>query len=303
MTLSIIHKGVINGQKSLNMNSKNLTRNVLSTVFSFFTFITMTLFIICSVVFGTILNPHYINYEIKKSNYCERILKSVNEEYESIGNPGGFDSNVMTHLVDLDQVKKDVFQYTDVIFGEKDENVVAVGVYDQIYQKLKSDIQRRGIKITEEIEESLQYTSKCCYNVYLRDVKFPFVLQLRSFLGKLKTPVLIALLALLAVNIFLIIFIFLINPRNKRNFLRYVIYSLLASSLFLVFISIAFFSYGKISRLAVYEVLYYFLMSYINDIFLCFLICSFAVFLALGLAFVLYKKTKKGNNVAAKHMK
>lgn len=297
-------KGAINGQKSRIMDSKNLTRNIISTLFSFISSITMTLLMICLVALVTIFNPNYINYEINKSGYCERILKSINEEFVSLGIPSGFDFNIMTHLVDLEQVKKDVMQYTDVIYGESEENLVAVGVYDKIYSQLKNDAQRREIKITKEFDDSLQYTSDLCYDIYVRSANFPYILQLRSFFGKLKMPIFIALIIFLSGTIFLIAFIYLINPKNKCGFLRYVIYSLTSSCIFLAFVSISFFSYGKISRLAVYEVLYYFLMSYINDIFLCLLISCLIIILLLSTCIILYRKSNiYGHKVKAKHMK
>lgn len=291
------------GRLSYFMNDKKLIRKAISTLFSFMSSVTMTLSLLCLVIICTLMNRSYMNFEINKSGFCERLLDEVNVNFESLGIPGGFSSDVMTNLVDIDQVRKDIYQYTDVIYSEKESNPVAEGVDDKIYDKLKSDLESRNIAVDEEMSESLDYLTGNCFDVYYNTVVFPFTSQIKSMLTKRIKVVSIVFFVLLAFTIFLKAFIFLINPKDKRSALQYVIYSLTASLIYILFISGSLFSYSKINRFSVYEALYYFTMSYVKDLFFCVLMSSILVIVFLLASIYIYNKIDKDKKISyeAKH--
>lgn len=280
----------------MNTAGQSKIRFLISILFSFFTSLFIFIFSLLLIVNATFLNLDFMNKQISKSSYCENALNEVKETFISYGAASSFDADFFDSVLELNQVKLDVYHMALQLYSNGNSQVDTDKFNTDLYNKLTENVKARNIEITPEVDTALQYLAQTCTDTYRQYISLPFITEIAPVLSKLQQPLQIALFIMLGLILFLSVFIFLIN-RWKHRVVRYYIYSIGGSVLMLLALPLLAILSGKITKVAfMSKSLYYLAVTYMNSFFSLFFGFAIGLSVLLILLLLLYRSMTKNLN-------
>lgn len=253
------------------MNKKSTAEKAVSILISFLISLFLFLFACNLIAQCTLLNPDYLRKQLSESHYYENTLAEVENEFSSYASASGFDQKLLDSALDISDLQLSVNQSLNQIYGEEPEQHVAADFQGKLDQILTRNAESRGVSLTEENKNSLQFLAETCSNTYLQDISFPYTKELAEVIGKIKTCLKIPGLLLPMMAAVLAGILFRIN-RWRHRALRACIYAVSGTMLMLAALPAYLYFSGRIGQVSILsKSLYALTVSCANGVLILFL--------------------------------
>ena len=262
-------------------------RNVISGILSFLLCLFLSLLALLVLVQSTLLSPGFMKKQVAKSEYAAHIIEDMEEIFVSYGISSDFDEAFFTSVLSESGVRADIEREIDRMYGAALGGADVDGFKNQLHQKLLANVGSRGIEVTDEVEDALQYLVQVCAETYQEGVSLPLATYASGMLRSVKTPLLMATGGIALLSVFILAFLFFI--RRKKTFCRFAIYAFSGSALTLAAGACLVLFSGRIERISISsKALYYLVTTYATQC-IYFLLMLAGILLALTALFaVLY---------------
>lgn len=177
----------------------------------------------------TLCNPNFLKKQILDSNYISAAEQEMEENFKSYGAAGGFESDVMLSLVNLDMLRNDLLSAVDLLYGQTAQEPDYTVYEEHAYQILTQNIAERNITMTDEITEGVRVLAQTCASDYAQRATIPFLSYLKPLILMVQKITFGAILGIIAASAMCLWLMFALH-RNKRNGLAYTCQSLIAAS-------------------------------------------------------------------------
>ncbi|MCL2014054.1 MAG: hypothetical protein FWG69_03605 [Oscillospiraceae bacterium] len=268
-------------------------RAFLSFALSFAISFCLTSFGFLAVIRVTILNPSYIKFHVERTSYAQNVADEITNHFISYGMSSGFSAEFMSGIIDGRQIKNDIFCEIDNLYSKENVGATVEGFREITYEKLTEDAKNRGIKITRETEQNLNYLADLCKETYTEYVGFGWLSETSRVLIPAKSIVNSALIISGALTMLLIACIFIIQSNRTRRY-RYLIYSAAGSVIVFTAGIITLMVTGFINRIPVGdEGLYKLVVSCANGVLVFISLFAIVIAAAAGIIIALYHRRMK----------
>lgn len=129
----------------------------------------------------TLCNPNFLKKQILDSNYISAAEQEMEENFKSYGAAGGFESDVMLSLVNLDMLRNDLLSAVDLLYGQTAQEPDYTVYEEHAYQILTQNIAERNITMTDEITEGVRVLAQTCASDYAQRATIPFFVLFKAF--------------------------------------------------------------------------------------------------------------------------
>lgn len=177
----------------------------------------------------SLCNSNFLKKQILDSNYLSLAEMEIEENFKSYGAAGGFESDVMLSLVDMEMLHADLFHAVDLLYGQNSQEPDYTAYENRVYQILTENIAQRNITMTDEIDEGVRILAQTCASDYAQRATIPFLSYLKPLIlmvQKITFGALIGIVIACGVCLWLIFGM----QRNKRSGLAYTCQAMIASS-------------------------------------------------------------------------
>lgn len=138
----------------------------------------LVLLAVLGVVACTVCNPRYLRNQVLESGFCKTTLEQLNENYASYGNAGGIPEEVMTGIVTEDQIQQDMFRAVEALYAGDRRLIAHPEVAQAVVEAVESNLEERGIQVTDEIRQAVQEMADGCqvdYDNYVQLIVTPYI--------------------------------------------------------------------------------------------------------------------------------
>ena len=277
----------------MNSKSRYKMRCVISSIFSFLMCLLSFFLIFLIIMKITVLNENFMIKAMDKSNFYYQVKNDSEEQMALYEGASGFNRELFSDIIDIKMIEADAKFIVHSIYSNTNADIDVSELKETLYNEFVEEANRRNIKVTDEINESLKYFAQTCVEEYLNVISIPFNNQLSLLINSFIKPVNIAIIVLSISILFIAIFIFLIS---KWKSLRYYIYALEGEFLFAIIIPAIYFISGKINNiLIINQALRNFVIFYSNMIFYQFIFASLIILFLIIVLMVMYSKLSNKN--------
>lgn len=247
----------------------------------------LALMAVLGVVAFTVCNSRYLRSQVLESGFCAAALEQLNENYTSYGNAGGIPEEVMTGIVTEDQIQQDMFRAVESMY-EGDRRLIAhPEVAETAVEVIESNLEERGIQITDEIHQAVQEMADGCqvdYDNYVQLIVTPYV---APYIARITQMVWIGFAVLAVVCVITLALLLRLQPSGAAR-LRWCINAFSAAALFSLVVPLLFNALVQMERLNLKpETLKMLLASYTHgavNVFFYFALIYVVVVAALAIA-------------------
>lgn len=210
-------------------NSNEVLRKFISTLFSFFLFLAITLvFSIIAIYFGLFNDQHFLD-KMDESNYYNEIYEEVTINISEILSSAKIPKTVGKKVFTLKRVYIDGKNYVEQTISGKDYTIDNVKLRDNLKKSIYNYLDNKNIKLTEELKVSIDEMIELSLKEYQRIVSFKLVDYYTEY--KAQFAKVANILLGIAVIIACVICTLLMFLRKKRyQGIRYILYAILGAS-------------------------------------------------------------------------
>lgn len=177
----------------------------------------------------TLCNANFLKKQILDSNYLSVAEQEMEENFKSYGAAGGFDSDVMLSLVNMEMLHNDLLNAVDLLYGQTTQEPDYTAYEDHVYQILTDNIAQRNITMTDEIQEGVRVLAQTCASDYSQRATIPFLSYLKPLILMVQKITFGAIIGIVVASAVCLWLMFALQ-RNKRSGLAYTCQSLIAAS-------------------------------------------------------------------------
>lgn len=216
-------------------------RSVICAIVSFMMSLAVTITVLCTMLSLTALNPTFAVKTAMHSQYSEHLALELKEEFVSFGSACNIDAeffdSIFTDVITADTIDRD----TEIVLrefytGEVQEKRDTAALEDALYSHLQTYATKKGLALTDEVNENLRgISAELCdvYNAYVSVFSMSVFKTASRMLAKYR-PFGWYAAATGAVFFAVTAVILRLYFQKKKNYLRYFIYAFSASVLMLL---------------------------------------------------------------------
>ncbi|MEG2595182.1 MAG: hypothetical protein RR989_01730 [Ruthenibacterium sp.] len=212
-----------------NTNTSKKRIAWLPAVLSYMLSLLLVMLAIVGMIAVTVCSPRFFKKQIEKSQFSTNVLAELTENYLSYGVVGGFSAQVMESLISADRIQNDMYQTVDRLYDASMTEQSYADLHQKSLDTFVADVKARNYSVTPEVEKGLVSLADACTLDYSSHVGIPFASYLRGIFTKLQDNIWLPLVLLLLLSAVCIILLWM-NVHNKAVRLRYLTYSMTAST-------------------------------------------------------------------------
>lgn len=273
------------------MKQKKIRRNaagpVITGAVAWVLSFLLVLLTVLGVVACTVCNSRYLRSQVLESGFCQATLEQLNENYISYGNAGGIPQEVMTSIVTEDQIQQDMFRAVEALYQGDRRLIAHPEVAEAAVEAIESNLEERGIQLTDEIREAVQEMASGCqvdYDNYVQLIVAPYI---APYMARITQMVWIGFAVLAVVCVIALVLLMRLQPSGAAR-LRWCINAFSAAALFSVVVPLLFNGLIRMDRLNLKpETLKMLVASYTHgavEVFFYFALIYAVVVIALAIA-------------------
>ena len=277
----------------MDSKSRDRMKCVISSILSFLVCLLSFFLIFLIIARITLLNENFIIKAMGKSNFYYQVKNEAEEQMALYEGSSGFSRDFFNDIIDMKMIEVDTRFIVHSIYSNNNANPDVSEFKNTLYNEFVEEANRKGIKVTDETRESLEYFAQTCVDIYLNIIKIPFSNQLSLLINSFIKPVNMAIIVLVVSVLFIGVFIFLIF---RWRSLRYYIYALEGELLFTIIVPAIYFISDSINNIPIInQALRNFAIFYSNMVFYQFIYASIIILLLTVVLMVIYKKISDKN--------
>jgi hypothetical protein len=239
-------------------------RHLISLLLSFFLMLAILMLSVLLLLQFTLLSPSFLDKQINRSNYTDKIKLELEDTFVSYGMSSGFDEEFFLDLLDKDALRADILLEAKSLFKQDAPRADTEIFREDLYEQLIDYVEAHDERLTPEIDEAVNYLADICTEAYSKKISLPLSGRITLGLVSLRKLVFPAIIGTAVFFLIVLIFLIAIHPKKFR-LLPYFVYTLSASALVLCVISLTVLFSGKIERIGISsQSLYVLVTGYLN---------------------------------------
>ena len=219
----------------MNDKTQSVVRTAVSGFISFLISLLVFFLALMLTAVATVGSENFMNSMYEKGEFYRYVTEEIRDEYVNLGIPGGVQEDFFDDAIDEATLYRDVTGQIAAAYRGKSYTVDEQAHKDFLYAKLVQYAEEKDIALTDDVTAGLNHMADLCVEVYTKSVSNVFILQIGKLANRFLAPLLTASGVLIFLIACLIFFLFRLH-RWKHRPVRYLQYSVIASSLMLIIV-------------------------------------------------------------------
>lgn len=144
---------------------------------------TLAVFVMLFTTFG---NVGYMQSCVKSSGYAQSAYDDMVQDFISYGAATGFDADVMTGFMSVDQVESDMQDAVAGLYAKTLTYYTRDNIAEAVYSAMEQATADRGITLEGETKTAVETVAEAVRMEYASYTAVPLVSQLRTLVQKLQ---------------------------------------------------------------------------------------------------------------------
>ena len=178
----------------------------------------------------TILNKDYVEKEINKSDYYEKLSETINEKFKNYIMQSGMEEVIFEGLYTRETLRNDFEKVLDAVYNNKELEIDTIKIREKLDENIKKYASENDIQITVSNSAQITAFEDTIIENYILSIQYSKtgINYLAKGIEKIKTYLNPVKYAVIASFIVLTIVLILINIKEKKKALSYMGITLLA---------------------------------------------------------------------------
>ena len=170
-------------------------------VLSWLSSLILTLLAVFVMLFTTFGNVGYMQSCVKSSGYAQSAYDDMVQDFISYGAATGFDADVMTGFMSVDQVESDMQDAVAGLYAKTLTYYTRDNIAEAVYNAMEQATADRGITLEGDTKTAVETVAEAVRMEYASYTAVPLVSQLRTLVQKLqKVMVCAAVVSMLRIS-------------------------------------------------------------------------------------------------------
>ena len=207
-----------------------MIRKTISYIISFILVLLLLAIIMFQVFYTTILNKDYVEKEINKSDYYEKLSETINEKFKNYIMQSGMEEVIFEGLYTRETLRNDFEKVLDAVYNNKELEIDTIKIREKLDENIKKYASENDIQITVSNSAQITAFEDTIIENYILSIQYSKtgINYLAKGIEKIKTYLNPVKYAVIASFIVLTIVLILINIKEKKKALSYMGITLLA---------------------------------------------------------------------------
>ena len=207
-----------------------MIRKTISYIISFILVLLLLAIIMFQVFYTTILNKDYVEKEINKSDYYEKLSETINEKFKNYIMQSGMEEVIFEGLYTRETLRNDFEKVLDAVYNNKELEIDTINIREKLDENIKKYASENDIQITVSNSAQITAFEDTIIENYILSIQYSKtgINYLAKGIEKIKTYLNPVKYAVIASFIVLTIVLILINIKEKKKALSYMGITLLA---------------------------------------------------------------------------
>ena len=162
-------------------------------VLSWLSSLILALLAVFVMLFTTFGNVGYMQSCVKSSGYAQSAYDDMVQDFISYGAATGFDADVMTGFMSVDQVESDMQDAVAGLYAKPLTYYTRDNIAEAVYSAMEQATADRGITLEGETKTAVETVAEAVRMEYASYTAVPLVSQLRTLVQKLQKVMVIGL--------------------------------------------------------------------------------------------------------------
>ena len=195
----------------MNDKTQSVVRTAVSGFLSFLISLLVFFLALMLTAVATVGSENFMNSMYEKGEFYRYVTEEIRDEYVNLGIPGGVQEDFFDDAIDEATLYRDVTGQIAAAYRGKSYTVDEQAHKDFLYAKLVQYAEEKDIALTDDVTAGLNHMADLCVEVYTKSVSNVFILQIGKLANRFLAPL-------------------------KHRPVRYLQYSVIASSLMLIIV-------------------------------------------------------------------
>ena len=162
-------------------------------VLSWLSSLILALLAVFVMLFTTFGNVGYMQSCVKSSGYAQSAYDDMVQDFISYGAATGFDADVMTGFMSVDQVESDMQDAVAGLYAKTLTYYTRDNIAEAVYNAMEQATADRGITLEGDTKTAVETVAEAVRMEYASYTAVPLVSQLRTLVQKLQKVMVIGL--------------------------------------------------------------------------------------------------------------
>lgn len=254
------------------MASPRMTQRIIRCLFTFLTALFTTLLVTMCIFAGTLCSESYLLNHMEKSQYYQKAVQVLKEQYAAYGLPAGIEESFFASAVDEDTLYLDIRGAVKASYAGENYTIDAKALSKNLNDRLLAYAKQKGASITDEVKTNLSHLSDLCIEAYKKQADQSLLRMLGQYTSRYRTIVWVGIGGLALLDILCLVMLFRVSSYAHRA-VRSVNSACLGAAIMLIAYPAWLYSSGGVERLGITSPsLYALMVSYTNSLFTAFII-------------------------------
>ena len=195
-------------------------------VLSWLSSLILALLAVFVMLFTTFGNVGYMQSCVKSSGYAQSAYDDMVQDFISYGAATGFDADVMTGFMSVDQVESDMQDAVAGLYAKTLTYYTRDNIAEAVYSAMEQATADRGITLEGETKMAVETVAEAVRMEYASYTAVPLVSQLRTLVQKLQKVMVIGLVVSAVLLCAAVVSMLHISRKDARLGARCLVYAL-----------------------------------------------------------------------------
>ena len=195
-------------------------------VLSWLSSLILTLLAVFVMLFTTFGNAGYMQSCVKSSGYAQSAYDDMVQDFISYGAATGFDADVMTGFMSVDQVESDMQDAVAGLYAKTLTYYTRDNIAEAVYNAMEQATADRGITLEGDTKTAVETVAEAVRMEYASYTAVPLVSQLRTLVQKLQKVMVIGLVVSAVLLCAAVVSMLRISRKDARLGARCLVYAL-----------------------------------------------------------------------------
>lgn len=279
------------------MSEQKNSRNVSPAwpmILSWLSSLILSLLAVFIMLFTTVGNAGYMQSCVKSSGYAQSAYDDMVQDFTSYGAATGFDANVMTGFLSVEQVESDMQDAVKGMYAETLTYYTRDNVAEAAYAAMNQAAEERGITLEGDTQTAVETVAEAVRMEYASYTAVPLVSQLRTLVQKLQKVMTVGLVVCAVLLCVAVVSMLGISRKDARLGARCLVYALGGAAVVCLVLGVAIKPMMGLQRLGIDPpALKNLLIAYIGGLFGRFVVMAVIYFVLALVLGILVSKHKK----------
>lgn len=279
------------------MSEQKISRNVSPAwpmILSWLSSLILSLLAVFIMLFTTVGNAGYMQSCVKSSGYAQSAYDDMVQDFTSYGAATGFDANVMTGFLSVEQVESDMQDAVEGMYAETLTYYTRDNVAEAAYAAMNQAAEERGITLEGDTQTAVETVAEAVRMEYASYTAVPLVSQLRTLVQKLQKIMTVGLVVCAVLLCVAVVSMLGISRKDARLGARCLVYALGGAAIVCLVLGVAVKPMMGLQRLGIDPpALKNLLIAYIGGLFGRFVVMAVVYFVLALVLGILVSRSKK----------